>query len=116
MGREQELFLSHCQPATALEYLAWLLGYLSKGGRVTHEYDYEFPEHRWVVLCERPAKVPQLYGARARCVVVPRRLDFAPDDVGDAGHSKFFFMDGYQVSNDRFIPSYGGLIPEVLAN
>ena len=110
--------LRHCQPASELEYLAWLLGYLSKGGKVTHEYRYKFPAFRWVVLCERPDVIPVLYGSDARAVIMPARVDLTPDDIprttnGRCGHSTFYFMRG-RAQVGGWVPLYAGLIPEEL--
>jgi hypothetical protein len=115
-------FLDHCQPASLLEYTAWMIGYLHGGGEPSHVYDRPFaqpamqlngsigPEGstlrasqappKWWVLAERPDTVPSLYGASSISVIVPSGLDFRPDDVpdtfhGGCGHSNFYFMDGF---------------------
>lgn len=100
--------LESCRPATAADYAAWLAGYLRRGGRVTHPYDYNLPGD-WVVL-ERPASVPSLYGADALHVIVPAEVRFTPTHVprtfhGCCGHSGFYFMDGFAAVS-LIVPSY----------
>jgi hypothetical protein len=104
-------FLSRCRPALAADYSAWLSGYVRKGGRPSHRYDYSMPDRDWCVLEEKPSGVPSLYGALSLNVIVPDWLDFRPDDVprtfgrGQCGHSTFYFMRDYAIVGD-WVPTF----------
>jgi hypothetical protein len=138
---DRAAFLDHCQPATLLEYTAWMIGHLNKGGEPSHVYDYEFTERatvlsgsigpngsslaasqaglKWWVLAEVPDNVPSLYGAKSLSVIVPNGVGFTPQDVprtfhGKCGHSNFYFMDGFtQVGNDT--PVYSDMLSVLAA-
>lgn len=140
--RDRDEFLSHCQPATVLEYTAWMIGYLQGGGEPSHVYDYEFSapgvvlsgsigpqgsdltasaaESDWWVLAEVPEDVPSLYGARSLNILVPNGLGFTPRDVprtfhGKCGHSTFYFMDGFVVVGSS-TPVYTDMLPLLAAD
>lgn len=98
--RDREEFLTHCRPAGPEDYRAWLAGYLSNGGQVTHPRDWDMPG-TYYVLESTPAGVPSLYGALSLEVIVPAGV-LSPGDIprtfhGGCGHSTFFFMDGFEV-------------------
>lgn len=134
---ERSVFLEHCQPATLIEYTAWMIGYLQGGGEPSHVYNYEFSRpavvlngsigpngsnltagpanSKWWVLAEIPGTVPSLYGATSLAVIVPKGLAFTPGDVprtfhGACGHSEFYFMDGFAVVGDS-TPVYSDMLP-----
>jgi hypothetical protein len=121
---ERRAFLEHCQPATLLEYTAWMIGYLREGGEPSSVTDYPFAEPamqldgsigpsgstlratqaptKWWVLAEVPESVPSLYGANSIKVLVPKELAFTPSDLpdtfhGHCGHSTFYFINGFKL-------------------
>lgn len=133
---ERAAFLDHCQPATLLEYTAWMIGYLQLGGEPSHVYNYEFARPgvvmngssgpsgsnlaagqaspKWWVLAEVPGLVPSLYGAHSLSVIVPQGLAFTPDDVprtfhGRCGHSAFYFMDRFEIVGNS-TPVYSDML------
>jgi len=128
--RERREFVQHCRPARAAEYADWLAGYLSRGGALTHVYDYPFKQRgvrvvdgdiatglhtevadaRWWVMESPPNWVPSLYGASSFQVIIPASVGFRRGDVpntfhGGCGHSGFYFMTGY-VEVGGWVPLY----------
>ena len=139
--RDRADFLTHCQPATLLEYTAWMIGYLQNGNEPSHVYDYDFAQPAmqlngsisskgstlrmseapscWWVLAERPDEVPSLYGAQSINVLVPKGVDFRPGNVpstfhGKCGHSTFYFMDGFRIVGDH-TPVYTDMLSALAA-
>jgi hypothetical protein len=134
-------FLTHCRPATLIEYTAWMIGWLRNDNEPSSVYDYPFTRRgvqvvgngdpmrgplevqeaptSWWALGERPESVPSLYGSASLHVIVPNGVDFTPRDVpgtfhGQCGHSTFYFMDRFQIVGD-FTPVYSDMLP-VLAS
>lgn len=139
---DRAAFLEHCQPATLLEYTAWMIGFLQRGGEPSHVYDYEFGNGgvvlngnlgpgssgltassapwEWWVLSEVPDEdVPSLYGAKSLKVIVPSGLRFGPRNLpntfhGCCGHSTFYFMDGHTEVGGH-TPVYTDMLPVLAA-
>lgn len=99
------------QPAALDQYIAWLEGYVKRGGKVTHFYDYPFSRAQF-----RYASAPLTidsdyeYGARGRSIVVASGVPTERTRPGEAfggwGHSRLYFMHGYRTNTDYFVPVY----------
>lgn len=79
--------------ATVKEYKKWLKGYIKRGGRPTHVYDYPFSNREdefYVARADLPRSFA-LYGASAIHIIVPEGIKV---ESGDWGHCGFFYMDG----------------------
>ena len=88
------------RPASVNDYLGWLKGYIEKGGKPSHVYDYPFSRWEWYVAVEN-IKPIQLYGAQSINIIIP---DWVSAKDGDWGHCNLFYMDGYRASN--FVPLF----------
>jgi len=98
------------QPATRTQYLAWLEGYVQRGGKPTDFYDYPFSQARF-----RYASSPLVvdsgyeYGSSSREIIVARNV--TTERTNPAGpfdgwaHTQVFFMHGYR-TNKSIIPVY----------
>jgi hypothetical protein len=108
---DRRQFLTHCQPATLMEYTAWMIGYLQRGGEPSHVYDYPFARAQadWWVLAETPGtEFPPLYGAQSLHLIVPSAgVQFEPAELG---HSTVYFMDGFGLVGD-LVPVYSDMLP-----
>jgi hypothetical protein len=113
---ERAAFVRHCQSATLIAYTTWMIGWLRLGNEPSHVYEYPFTRvaRKWMVLGEQPEYVPALYGSFSLHVIVPMGVDFTPQDLGDCGHSTFYFMDDFQVVSG-LTPVYSDMLP-VLAS
>lgn len=129
--------VSHCRSATAQDYAEWLLGFLRRGGQITHVYDYPLSQRgkvvvdsqgsdgghplqfreappSWLVLTSYPPSIPALHGARSVKIIIPKRIKLDPREVGHGhSHNSFFFMKGFQVIG-YWIPLYSD-VREVLS-
>ena len=96
------------RPATINEYIDWLIGYLKKGGEITHSYDYPMTRvlEEWFVV-EKDFTIRPLYGARSVNLIVPHGVKFLGKKK-DLGHSNLYFEDEFKTLNDTFdeIPVY----------
>lgn len=102
--------LDHTAPATLTQYLLWLDGFIKKGGRPSHYYDYPFANARLTyalgdVMVDSGAE----YGAFSRHIIVPCGLDARCTNPSASfngwGHTDLFFMDGYR-TNSLEVPVY----------
>jgi hypothetical protein len=103
-------FMQLCRPATAMDYRAWLEGFLNRGGKVDNSWDFPIKRHRYLVLMSKTHTAPSLYGASSIQVIVPSG-NLLPEELPDTfhgacGHSGFYFMDGYQAVTYFGISSY----------
>lgn len=140
--QQRSEFLAHCQPATLIEYTAWMIGYLQAGGEPSHVYERPFAQPAmqlsgsigaegsslrateartsWWVLAETPeGAMPSLYGANSLHIIVPAGLAYTPEDVprtfhGQCGHSTVYFMDGCTSVGD-WAPVYSDMLPVLAA-
>ena len=60
--------------ATIQDYIAWLSGFISNGGRTTHQYDYEFQRGNFYIAKSHIA-IPRLYGAEALHIIIPEGVE-----------------------------------------
>jgi hypothetical protein len=114
-GTERAAFLQSCRIAEPVDYANWLAGFLTKGGVITHPYDYPFDSGAyldgsparasWYVLTGNPTSVPELHGSDSLHVVVPANSPFPRNRPGRIGHSTFYFMNGYEKLGD-WVPLY----------
>jgi len=95
----EDVVLPKLVPATAGDYRRWLKAHINAGGKVTHDYSYEFPEHRFWVAKSSFNMLP-MFGADSFDIIVPEQFS-----VTVGGHSNAFYMKDGSIS-DRIIPSY----------
>ncbi len=103
------------RPATVRDYQSWLRGFVARGGKPTHSYDYDWrPYNAYVATSD--FKIPDvdrkyLSGASALEIIVPKGIHF---NGGPLGHSTLFFEEGYKAvqesGGDSFwVPTYRNL-------
>lgn len=97
---EMEELLLSLRRASVEDYLAWLMGYIEKGGKPTHVYDYPFARWNWYVAIRHIKPIP-LFGSNSFNIIVPAGVSVQP---GDWGHCNLFYMDGYSAT--MFVPIF----------
>lgn len=90
-------------PATYREYMAWIEGYIERGGKLTHYYDYSMPSDFYIAISN--FTIIPLYGAMSVNIIIPRGITV--NNKTDIGHSNLYFMDGY-INIGGCIPFYEG--------
>lgn len=93
-------------PATTEDYKRWLRGFLAKGGKISHVYDYPMSQtiSEWFVAF-KDFEISPLYGASSVYIIVQSGVRFLG---GNLGHSGLYFMDEY-TQNGGFVPIYSDL-------
>lgn len=106
--RVHELLQGNIRPATVNNYIKWLRGYLQKGGKVTHTYDYPMDRviSSWVVAHSDFAIAP-LHGSYSLNIIVLNGVKF---NGGNLGHSKLYFMDEF-THESNLVPIYTDVKP-----
>lgn len=84
--------------AAPKEYATWCRGYLERGGRVTHHYDYNMPDSFKVALGS--FDLPHACGALSIHVIVTDGIS-----VKQNGHCGVFNMDGF-IAHGGWVPMY----------
>jgi len=117
VAKDGENLFKNLVPASASDYQSWLDGFIRKGGRVTHYYDYGFPlgdknitpfnYPSWTIAIADFKMIP-LYGSHAVQIIVPRGIKYLG---GDIGHCSLYFMDDFKNMGD-WVPSYGNVKPK----
>jgi hypothetical protein len=82
-------------------YVAWLRGYLKRGGRITHVYDHPYSRARFV-RATRDFTTGDECGADARSILVPSGVQHLG---GRIGHCNLYFEDGYG-QKGILVPAY----------
>ena len=121
LGRESEVYTevdvppNDTIPATIDQYLFWLEGFVAKGGRPTHSYDYPWRAERWL-YASMDFAVNGECGARSVKVIVETGAAVLNPNpwkpFGGYGHNELFLMDGFKAvgnvvsvySNPEFDP------------
>lgn len=80
-------------PANKIDYMKWLEGYLERGGKITHVYNYPFSTQRWY-LAKQYMKPMSFYGAKSFNIIIPKGIHLERDGWG---HCDLFFMDDFSV-------------------
>lgn len=88
--------------ASSSDYKKWLKGYLEKGGKPTHVYNYPLP-HDWFIATDNFTILP-LYGAQSINIIVPEGI-FADIGVKGLGHNNLYFIKDFSTSGS-WIPIY----------
>lgn len=96
----QRLLEGKTRPAAVEDYKKWLVGFLRKGGKPTHYYDYSMPMEDWLVATA-DFELNSLDGVILR-IIVSKGVKFKG---GDPGRSKLYFMDGFE-KQTSWIPFY----------
>jgi hypothetical protein len=78
--------------ATPEDYAAWLLGYLLKGGKPTHYYDYDMPRDEFYVA-EEDFETAPLHGADSINIIVPGDVNWKG---GELGHCNLYLMKDFK--------------------
>lgn len=89
------------RPATIIDYVRWLEGYIGAGNRPTHYYQYKFPENDFFVA-ESDFTVTPLYGSCAVQIIVPEGVRV---ESSNTGHINVYHMDGFKCVGG-WIPVY----------
>ena len=88
-------------PATPQDYEKWIIQHLDNGGKITHTYDYNFPNDFFVAT--GGFEVPELYGTDSVHVIVPKYFEVT---CSAPGHSSVFFMVDGSLSRNGWVPMY----------
>jgi len=88
--------------ATTELYAFWMRGFLAKGGKPTHHYDYDMPDN--FVLAKRSFECPEFYGADSIKIIVPKGLFVQPK-----GSCSAFYLDGLMASSTSYVPMYNDI-------
>lgn len=79
--------------ATAVDYNAWLTGYMQKGGEPTHRRDRPLCDTFYVALAD--LEMMPLYGASSVSIIVPSGVTVSLENGRDAGHCNLYFMEDF---------------------
>ena len=98
------------EPAAVDQYAAWLQGYVKRGGRPTHFYDYPFSQADFRYAASTVTVDSDYeYGSSSRHIIVAngvrteRTKPAGP--FGGWAHTKCYFMHGYRTSGS-IVPVY----------
>jgi hypothetical protein len=105
--RYKSLIRPSLYPATPHEYQAWLTGWLSVGGTVTHRYDYPMPADMFYVVRQGLTLLP-LYGSSALYLIVPTGIEI--DLLGGLGHSVLYYLDEFRLEGLGFVPTFTNIL------
>ncbi len=92
--------LTHMRPARVRDYDAWLDGFMAKGGKITHKYNYKMPDDFYVAL--QDTHMIPLYGAQSISIIVPVGIEI----TGELGHVDLFYMGNFKPEPSHFVPVY----------
>jgi hypothetical protein len=81
------------------EYAMWLCGYITNGGRITHNYEYDIPDSFMVALQE--FELPRACGALSRNVICPSGITIRAN-----GHCNVYMMDEFKYDGHGWVPLY----------
>ena len=97
-------------PATKEQYINWLVGFLEKGGKITHNYDYPFSkwETRFFIT-NGSLSLPPLTGSNSINLIV--REEDEVEIIKGSSHNNIFYMKDY--AKLGIVPSFSDLIVEV---
>jgi hypothetical protein len=97
-------------PAARDQYLEWLAGYVKRGGKPTHFYDYPFRDFRYAASGTLIVESDYEFGANSREIIVARNVEARrtnPAGVfGGWAHTGLYFMHGYRTNKPGFVPVY----------
>jgi hypothetical protein len=100
-------------PASAADYARWLRGYVKRGGKITHRYDYPFKRAGFLHATEDvTVNSRKEFGARSRDIIaapgvkVTRSVPGPQEGFNGWGHTKVYWMNGYRTNNTGIVPVY----------
>lgn len=101
-----ELFMGKLRQAKVKDYKNWLAGFLERGGKPTHCYDYPLERgmEEWKVALSDFQIVP-LFGADSLDIIIPKGIKFLG---GELGHTNLYFMDGFSHAGS-WVPIYSDI-------
>lgn len=95
-------------------YIEWLIGFLNGGGKITHEYNYSFPEF---FIAKKDAIIPAKYGSASYSIIVPEGIKIEKGSGGGCvmpwGHNEIFFMKGFITNSLFWVPVYSGMMEKL---
>jgi len=93
LKRADRVFKGKLRQARIEDYRNWLAGFLEKGGKPTHCYDYPMERglDEWKVALNDFQIVP-LFGTESLNIIVPDEIKFLG---GEPGHNNLYFMDSF---------------------
>lgn len=98
------------QPASVEDYVLWLQGYVRRGGKPTHFYDYPFGQVGFRYADSRlTVDSDYEYGSSLRRIIVAKNVTTERTNpagpFGGWAHTKCYFMHGFR-TNDSSVPVY----------
>lgn len=91
----------YVRDASPSDYQVWMDGFLKKGGKVTHRYDYKMPKEFKVATSD--FDLPAWYGAMAVSVIVPAGINVRYKNLG---HNNIYKMSDFSSDGHGWIPAY----------
>lgn len=104
--KADKLFMGKLRQARVKDYKDWLAGFLEKGNKPTHCYDYPMERglDEWKIALVDFQIVP-LFGTDSLQIIVPKGIKFLG---GKLGHTNLYFMDGFSCLGG-WIPIYSDI-------
>ncbi|MBA7700059.1 hypothetical protein ES703_108765 [subsurface metagenome] len=101
-----ELLKGKLRQARVKDYKNWLAGFLEKGNKPTHCYEYPLERgmEEWKVACSDFQILP-LFGANSLQIIIPKGIKFLG---GELGHSNLYFMDDFSCLGG-WVPIYSDI-------
>jgi len=101
------ILMARSRPATVSDYKEWLDGFVLRGGRPTHYYDYCFNGWNFiVVLGKEKIWIPDLCGSNSRNIILQAHTKCRHENIG---HNNVYFMaDFSQIGG--WVPVYKDMI------
>lgn len=87
--------------ATPVDYNKWITGYIKRGGKPSHAYDYPAGNH--LMIATYDIQLMPLYGSSSLNIIVPEGITIkTPEGLG---HSNLYFMAGFHCRGG-FVPVF----------
>ena len=88
-------------PARAQDYNFWLNRFLAKGGKVTHQYEYNLPNDFYVAKSD--FTLAAFFGAQSFNIIIPAGIQVLTHDTG---HCELFFNEDFTFTGHGWVPQY----------
>jgi len=104
--RADGLFKGKLRQASIEDYRNWLAGFLEKGGKLTHCYEYliERGLDDWKVAL-KDFQISPLFGTESLNIIVPSGIKFLG---GELGHNNLYLMDDFSCIGS-WVPIYSDI-------
>lgn len=104
MEKNRSKMLLSLIPATVHDYTVWLNGCLLNGGKISHVYNYNFPDKTFYIVVDS-MKIYPLYGASSMSIIVPEDIKIT---FADLGHNNIYYIKDFK-NESGWIPLYSNI-------